>query len=46
MNRPRLNGVIKITSSDKIKRPEPIVYTGHKMLLIGCKEEFVKLIAY
>ena len=46
MSRPRLNGVIKVTSSEKARVTEPQVYTGNKIIVIGSKEEFYQLIAY
>lgn len=46
MSRPRLNGVIKVTSSDKARTIEPQVYTGNKIVVIGSKQEFYQLIAY
>lgn len=46
MSRPRLNGAIKVTSSDKARIVEPQVYTGNKVVIVGTKEEFYQLITY
>jgi len=46
MSRPRLNGVIKVTSSEKARITEPQVYTGNKVVIVGSKEEYYQLITY
>ncbi len=46
MNRARLFGAVKVTSSDKIRKIEPQIYNGKKAIIIGSKKEFYQLITY
>lgn len=46
MSRVRLSGAVKVTSSDKIRKIEPQIYNGHKIIVVGSKKEFYQLITY